>query len=41
MALPLRVWVQGLLKGSWGLVARVMNKVTMLIIDYNPQLGYL
>ena len=28
--------VQGLLKGSWGLVTRVINKVTILIISYNP-----
>ena len=28
-----------LLKGSWDLVTRVINKVAILIITYNPQLG--
>ena len=28
--------VQGLLEGSWNLVTRVINKVTILIITYNP-----
>ena len=29
--------VEGLLKGSWDLVTRVINKVTILIITYNPK----
>ena len=27
------------LKGSWDLVTRVINKVTILIITYNPNWG--
>ena len=30
---------QALLKGSWDLVARVVNRVTLLIITYNPNKG--
>ena len=34
-------WMKGLLKGSWDLVTRVIIKVAILIITYNPQLRYL
>ena len=30
---------QALLKGSWDLVTRVINKVTRLIITYDPNQG--
>ena len=36
---PERPGRRGLLKGSWDLVTRVINKVTILIITYNPNQG--
>ena len=30
------VRVSGVLKGSWDLVTRIINKVTILISTYNP-----
>ena len=33
---PFRCSIRNLLGGSWDLVARVIIKVTILIITYNP-----